>query len=440
MANEIPIDQLTNFGSSLTIEELGSAGPNYQPRRVILLGPALPFQGAEWGFENQVLTTWYPGNGTEATQQMLGPRELPSTWEGKWRRTLMGKLPSIYYDETGAERKIVSPGLLRDILEDIFRAGLRLRVTWNVSGNVVIGNPKDTRNRVDDRYQIVREGRVKAFKTPIERHTDIGWNMEFHWMSRGGRIDKIASVRGDEDLKKISAALEASVIATENETNSKIVSVDKRVRSSANNFTLGQLENVLGTPLLATKAYTRKMQVAVNDIKRVGNIATKLQSAPSAIASTIVDFGRNTSAVSNKYQDELGRQPAEVSTKKPTVSAMLRSTKYFAEQAFAAALNARRGYEIDRSMRRMLVAGANRGEISVRESSSTRAGDIISIYITKTGDTPQKISVAFYKNPDEGAAILRSNRMPLYTPFFRPGTILIIPTLTNKSAQNTNAV
>ena len=97
----IPLDQLFNYGSSLTIEELGPAGPDFQPRKIVLIGPALPFQGAEWGFENQIVTTWYPGNGQEATQQNLGPREMPSAWEGEWKRTLMGKSPSIFIDEGG---------------------------------------------------------------------------------------------------------------------------------------------------------------------------------------------------------------------------------------------------------------------------------------------------------------------------------------------------
>ena len=438
MANTIPIDQLTNFGSSVTIEELDKPSAKSKPRKVILLGPGLPFQGAEWGFENQILTTWYPGNGTEATQQNLGPRELPSNWEGEWKRTLMGKSPCLYVDENGAQQVIVSPYLLRDILEDIARAGLRLRVTWNVSGNTVIGNPND-KNKRSDRYQIVREGRIKSCKTPITRHTDITWNIEYHWMSRGGRIDRIASVREDEDYKKISAALEAAVNVSVEKANSKVVSSKATIRKSANNFTLGQLESFVGG-IASVTDYTRKLQVAIGDVTRFGNLVGTLKSIPSGVATTMVDFARNTSSVSNAFLDGLGREPAEVQTSKTGVSDILRSAKFYAEQHIAAEMVARRGYELDRAVRNALVAGASRGEISVRASSSTRAGDIIAVHITKSGDTPQKVSGLYYSNPDQGAVILRSNRMPLYTPYFRPGSILIIPALTNRASQSTSSV
>ncbi len=121
-------------GSSLTIEETASAGAGFQPRKITLLGPALPFMGAEWGFENNVQTTWYPGNAIEATQQNLGPREMPSNWEGEWKRTLMGRLPTRYVDESGQEHKIVSPHVLREVFEDVARAARQGRPQLRIQG------------------------------------------------------------------------------------------------------------------------------------------------------------------------------------------------------------------------------------------------------------------------------------------------------------------
>lgn len=436
---DVPFDQQFSFGSSLTIEELGPSGPGNKPRKIVLIGPSLPHQGAEWGFENQITTTWYPGNGTEATQQNLGPREMPSAWEGEWKRTLMGKTPSKYSDETGQESIIISPHVLREVFEDIARAGVRLRVTWNVQGTSAIGNPR-AKNAKLERFAIVREGRVKQFRTPITRHTDIKWNVEFHWMSRGGQTDRVASVRGDSDLATASNALQSSILATTSFGNAALVSSIPKLRLSATHFTLGQLENIVGAPLRLVTSMTRKLQSIVSDFKRVGDIVNKIRSTPFAIANTIVDFARNTTAVANAFVDEMGRKPPEQLALKTKVSDVLRATNYFAKVSNAAVLNARQGYELDNKTRQILVSGGNRGALTVRQSASTRAGDIIAIHISKTGDTPQRVSSKYYSNPDQGSVILRSNRLPLYTPSFRPGQILIIPALTNAAAQRTSAV
>jgi len=436
---QIPADQLFAYGSSISVEETGPAGPGYKPRKIVLIGPALPFQGAEWGFENNLITTWYPGNGTEATQQNLGPKETPSAWEGEWKRTLMGKAPSIYVDENGTTNHIVSPHVLREVFEEIARAGVRLRVVWNVQGTSKVGNPRENNTR-NDRFQLVREGRVKSFKTPFDRHTDIRWNIEFEWLGRGGRTDRVTSVREDQDLSKAANALEASVNASVAAANAKIVSLTPKNRLSATRLTLGQLENLASLPTKLVQGYTRKLQSIVSDFKRVGDIVLKLRSQPFSVANTVVDFARNTVAVTNAFVDAMGRKPPEQLSLKAKVSSLLRAAKYFGDTSDTARLNARRGYELDITTRQVLVSGANRGALTVKQSSSTRAGDIVAIHIAKTGDTPQRVSVLYFGNPDQGATILRSNRLPLYTPTFRPGQILIIPALTNAAAQRTSTV
>jgi len=45
----------------------------------------------------------------------------------------------------------------------------------------------------------------------------------------------------------------------------------------------------------------------------------------------------------------------------------------------------------------------------------------------------------YYRVADQGAVILRSNRLPLHTPTFDRGKILIIPALTNAASQGTGA-
>lgn len=434
--------QTINYGSSMTIEELTPAGPNFQLRQLILLGPALPFMGAEWAFENNLQTTWYPGNGVEGTQQVLGPRELPSNWEGAWNRTLMGTSPSIFIDETGTSSEIRNPHVMREIFEDIARAGSRLRVTWAVIGTTVSGRNRGVGNEaltgkgtggtlhnVDVR--ILREGRIKTFRTPIDRHTDIRWSAEFHWVSRGGTSDKAVSTRDDQNLSDAANSLIASTAQTAFRVDEKIKSIKKNIRKSASNISLGQLEQLAGAPTAIVTSYTRQLQQNVSTFKRIGDIAQKLRTQPFSIANATVDFARNTTAIANTFVDQMGRKPPEQLALKSKVSSLLRSANYFWKVSDTAMLNARRGEDLNALLRSVLVSGGNRGTLTVKDSATTRAGDILAIHICKSGDTAQNVSQRFYGGPDHGPDILRANRLPLYTPFFRPGLILIIPTLSN---------
>lgn len=449
------LEPTVGYGSVLTIEELAPSGAGLKPRKVTLTGPSLPHMGAEWAVENNLITTWYPGNGVEATQQVLGPRELPSTWEGEWRRTLMGKHPAILSDASGGESRVVSPHVLREAVEDIARAGVRLRVTWSVRGTEAVGsvtsgqvftgrkNPDGSvrHDRVANPtlrttdVQIVREGRVKTFRTPIDRHTDIRWSIEFHWVSRGGRQDRVSSVKEDDAAENASLALQASINATINATNQAVFASNRNVRKSATRLTLGQLENLAGAPQRLTESLSRQLQQNVNNFKRVGEIGKKFRAQPLAVTNAVVDFARNTLNVANNFRADMSRRPPEAKTNKQKVSALLRAQNTFSRIEEAAALNARKAQELEAAQRKAVVSGAGQGALTVRESASTRAGAIIGIHVCKTGETPQTVSSRYYGNPDQGVAILKANRMPWTTPTFRSGAILVIPAISNATSQ-----
>lgn len=430
----IPSNQFPSYGSSLTIEELTPAGPGFKLRQLILMGPSLPFMGAEWGSELNMHTEYYPGN-PEATQQVLGPRELPSSWEGEWNRTRMGRVPTIYMDEQGATNRIVSPMVLRELFEDIHRSGQRLRVTWAVQGATIIGDPRRGLAHAED-VKMIRVGRIKTFKTPIDRHTDMHWSAEFHWLGRGAQQDKAAAVRSDNNLATAANGLEASVNASIKAANSKIVSSTPANRKSATHFTLGQLEQLASLPTKTAQVYARQLQQNVSAFKRIGDVVQKLRSQPFAASNAVVDFARNTTAISNRFIDDMGQQPPEQRALKAKVSSLLRTNNYFAEIVRAAVLNARRAQDIERQTRQVLLSGANRGALSVKESQTTRAGDVIAIHVCKEGDTPQVVSRKYYQNADHGLDILKANRLPYYTPTFNKGQILIIPALTSALARS----
>lgn len=417
-----------NYGSSLTIEETAAVAGD-KPRRLILVGPALPFMGAEWGFENRVVTEWYPGNAIEATQQTLGPTEMPSSWEGEWRRTMLGRAPSIYFDETGQQNRLVSPHVLRQVFEDIARTGVRLRVTWAVAGVVGVGS-SFSGNFQDVDVQIIREGLVKSFKTPIDRHTDMKWSVQFEWASRGDRQDRVASVRRDQDFAVAADGVEQAVNATAELANAKVRSVTPQNRKSASHFTLGQLEAIANAPLAAVNASLRSLQQNVSSFKRLGDIARQVRGEPFAIANSALAFAQNTVSVAHAFSDAFTRTPVEKLSTKTRASSLARAARYFGAYDESVRTVARRAQELAARARQLRAAQNERGgAVSVSSSSSTRAGDVVAVHVCRQGDTPQQLSVRYYGSPDHGPDILRANRLPTYTPTLRPGQILVIPAL-----------
>lgn len=416
----------------MTIEELTSPTPGGKPRRIVLIGASLPFQGAEWGGDSRLSTTWYPGN-PEASQQVLGPTELPSEWSGEWNRTRMGRAPTIYYDETGTASAIIDPSELWTTLDDFRIASARLRVTWAVRGKSIIG-PSATgpqSREKDESFQVVREGRLKTLRAQVTRATDIKWSATFEWLSRGQKQNRVANVRRDDDLALATSAVEQSITALGEIVNGTIQSAKSTIRKSATNLTLGQLEAIANAPLAAVNRALSKLRYNVNQFKRVANIARKLATTPFSVANSVLDFARNTVGIANQFTNEMGRTPVELQSTKSKVADLVRASKYFGNVSTAMQQTAARAAELERRLRFVLVSGAGRGALSVRESATTRQGDIIAIHVCKAGDTPQKVSVKYYGTPDQSDAILRSNRLPLYTPTFRPGLPLIIPALVN---------
>jgi hypothetical protein len=428
----VPADQLLNIGSTITIEELTASVPGGKPRRIVLVGGALPFMGqADWGGDTKIVTTWYPGNGTEASQQNLGPQEMPSTWTGEWNRTRMGRAPSFFFDQNGSLQKVIDPHLLWGYLDAIRIAGGRLRVTWAVRGNQLLGSSKTGTNQDVD-FAIVREGRIKSLKISPDRLTDFKWSMELHWMSRGGRQDRVADVRRDDNVSLAVTAVSDSINALGDllaqRTQGIIDNLGKHL-GQVGHLSLGQLEAIAAAPLKAVNAMMSKLRYNLNQLARIGNLAKKIATTPAAVANNVIDFARDTVSVSHNFLDSMSRTPFELQANKSKVSDLIRSAKYFGQISDQVQTAAKQGSDLDIRMRQALVAGANRGSLSTKDTP--KQGDILAIHVCKESDTPQRVSSQYYGNPDQGEAILRANRMPLYTPTLRPGLIIIIPVLVN---------
>jgi hypothetical protein len=405
-----------SYSSTLLIEELQPDSGS--PRRVVtLVGPSLPFVGASWGFENEIVTTWYNGNPDEATQQVLVAKELPSSWEGEWNRTLMGKVPAKFQDQDNT-LPIVDPSQLRDILEDIGRQGLRLRVTWVVDGDTP-----------DQRSKIVREGRMKKADFKHTRMQDIAWSIEFAWLGRGRSQDRVVSVRDDSQTAKLAALNADFVNFLAAAKAADFINSNKLTRLSATSVTLGQLEAIANAPNAILTSATRQLTRQLNQFKDAVALGKKFATMPAQLANTTVDFAQNSLAIANRTADLLSRIPAELGSLKAKVGDVMRSASYFGKNTDLARVVARRAYEFDVAVRAQRHTGALRGDLAANQTTA-RASDVLAVHVTKDGDTPQRISMRYFQTPDHAVDILRTNRLPDYLTAFAKGKILIIPNLT----------
>lgn len=410
------------YTSTVVIEEV-NGGNGQSARAVELSGPTLPLQGADWGGSNQLITTWYPGNPDEATQQNLGPREAPTKMNGDWRRTMMSREGAYYTDENGVVNRIINPQDLRDALEDIFRRGRRLRVTWSVVSDS--GDPSQS-------GRLTREGRAKTWKFNHTRMQDIVWEVEFDWVGRAGAVlQKIADTRGKDvasDSTKFLQKLQALQLAAQQDALS---------RQSPLQLNLGDLERIANTPRALTAQFNQQAGQILAQGKQVVSLATTLASQPEHVVHNAVALGQKTVDSVNLMYDQLSRIPCELMTTRRTASGLTVAAEYFGRQSDAAILAAREAQVYAEELKEVAIATSLTGIINA--TRTTRPASVQKLYLTKPGDTPKRVSMKFYNSPDHDIDILRANRLSWYTSAFTPGNILVIPALTSQAGNTGGA-
>lgn len=411
------------YSSALLVEEL-DAPAGKQPRTVTLQGPGLPFQGANWGFTNTLPTKWYPGNGDEATQQVLGPQEMPSSWQGEWCRTMMGLAPSLATDENGLRITVVDPDMLFTLLEGIFRGGARLRVTWSQTSD----NPSS-------RGKKIREGRCASFNGKYTRFQDVAWEASFTWQSRGARVQTVTATRdGSADAASAALSLAMTDLASQIAAAPFIAS-NAAIYKSASTITLGQLEAIANTPARIANRLQQSILQLQHKLQSVVAIAQTLASQPQQVVGAAVNTARNAVAVANQFVDQQGQTPPETLTTKSNVHDLLRSFRYFGQTSDAARASANAAQQLAAQLQARAPTPAGAGTLNP-QSASSQNGDMLAVYVTKDGDTPARLSARFYGGAmDHGVDILQANRLPWYQPTFPTGKVLFIPRL--KAQQRT---
>ena len=409
---------MASYYSEILIEEqLSSSTSGASPRHVYLKDAAMPFQGAPWEGELQLVTTWYNAF-PDATQQVLGPRDPPSQWSGSWNRNRLQTNPPTVTDDQGTTTKVADPHVLMHFLEDMFRGGRQLRVEWHTEQ---VGST----NNVEDK--IVRVGRARKWSFKPATIFDIEWEITFEWAGRGVSTAKASSTRddtvtamSDKYLAAIKALKDANAFA-----------------SNAKNFpstlTLGQLESLAALPSKLTDQISRSSLQLQSELTQIQNIA-KAVGQPFQVSQQSIRHARNVQLLAAANYMSLSAIPVEVLTTQSNAAAMLRAHAQFGAVQDAARAAADAAYVFGQSVRASAATFSPPLTGEHVSDQNPNPQSFLQAYVFKQGDTFQGVSQRFYGTPDHAADILRANRLAWHTVRVPAGTIVLLPRIASTTA------
>lgn len=412
---------MSSYSSSITIQELASDGSTVLSAAT-LLGPGLPLMGAKWGFRNRLVTKWYAGNQDEATQQVMGRQELPSRWNGTWSVNMMSATPSRILDVgagTGG-RDVAQPFQLWQFLEGMFSSGRRLRVTWACEQQPT--GAGDTTAAFQG--SIVREGRCQEFTPSFRTMFDIDWEVEFEWVSRGKSTAKVATPR-DASIGNNTAAYIAAL--------DKIIAANQLNANTQNpsSLTLGQLEALASVPTALANSVSRSMLSLENELSEIVSLGTTTAQQPFQVARLAIDHGQNALAIATENYAQLSALGTETLTTQEDATSVLAAWSNFAQMQDANVAAATAAWQFVQQVRASVPqhAAALQGELGPQATSDPST--ILAIYVTRQGDTLNRVSMRFYGSPDHADDIARCNNLSWHTLVVAPGTILVVPNLSS---------
>lgn len=403
--------------SVIVIEELPS--PGFAGTRLELRGGGLPKIGAAWGGKHTVITRYYSGNPV-ATQQAIGPQEVPSSWEGVWRRNILEVSPATWTDENGISTSVVQPITLMQLLDDIRFRGYPLRVTWATA-------LKEIQTTGDSDVQIIREGRLTDINFPVDRAEDIAWKATFTWYSRGQPAQQRTSLRNassTDSLAGLTISVQEALVRAQALKN-KINPLSQY--GAASNFSLSDLDKLATYPQSLMDDLNNQFNVVLSRISDVSDAVNDALVTPAEVASKALSMANSALAVCNQFMLNMGELPSEYVSTSGDAADVARNAKYLADTADSM------WTVIEQVLDIVQQAAKAKASQSALDGQGARVGDGSGsqdavIYKVKRGDTPISISLFFYQSPDYGGAILQANRLPPYTINLDVGSILVIPT------------
>lgn len=397
-------------------------------KRVLRLrGAGLPKQGAAaWGGKQRLVTTWYPGNGSQATQQVLGPMESQSVFSGVWNTTRLYRSAAIFEPDPGTQIRVVFADLLREIFEDFLRGGNLLQVLWINAEAATFGG-----------RSIQRIGRASDWNFTYTRMDDLEWTVTWEWTSRGLGQQKVTQFRDDATNQSNIAGLQLSLIAADEAVNKTKIQLSKRtIPKSANKFTLEQLGAILDAPGKLMKDFSQTMNRISNRIKTLGDLINKAKGLPFELATQVIDACTTAVQASNHFRDAITRTPPEKYTTQQSLASLTRAAAYTKGGIDAADEIAKKMYETQAAIRVNVdvrrTSGLNGKALPPRANvPSILNGTKLQVqtYLVRKGDTLTGISQKFYGVIEGAYGIAFSNGLPLKMIAPPTGKVLIIPPL-----------
>lgn len=411
------------LSSSVLIEEVVAA-PGKRRRAMLLRGSGQPYAGAGWGSLLAITTTWYPGNGDEADQQVLGPQEPPSAWTGGWHRTLLSSTPILLQEDDGHQPRTTAPMDLVNFFEAIQRSGRKLRVTWSseqAPSSRESGIGKTLGSAAD--VQIVREGRCKSFLYRFSTLHDVEWSMEWEWLGRGKSTQRVTDTRSGV-IAQFGAAYESKLQAIVN-----AAAAASLAKLTPHALTLGQIGALANLPSTIANRVGRSFAQLQSSLGQITGIAKSISSQPGAISNMAISHARNSRAQALSIYRSFSSQGVETLSKKGDVRSQLRAHQTFGAIQDSSLLGARAAQEFEVQVR-VTVAQAQEwlgGERA--KSQAPSPGSILAVVTAKDSETPQSISQRWYGTPDHAVDILKANGLSWYLAVFAKGQRIVIPVL-----------
>lgn len=421
------------YGSSITIEEVtGSRGWS-----VTLLGAGLPHQGAAWGLKNRIPTDFYPGNFTQGTQQVIGPKEAPSHWTGVWKRTLLLRSPATI-TPGGQPTHTATPWTLADFLEQLALGGARLRVTWTQTKTELIPGASPGSTFLTNgpfTYQKVREGRVAELTYTPMTGDDIKWDLSWTWVGRGASMQKAVSTR-DGDSAANSAQVQSALTDAINLTGTLApqAASNPLLPLSASPDTLGEYEQISPDFLLLSTGLNESLFTLQVGFGQTSDVGDSLDTDPSQINNSVLNLSVDTIGTVNLFTDQVGQMPFEILSTSDLAGDVAFAAGVAVDQVTQAWLVREAAQKAATKARLLASMNPGGGVKGVQQTSSTGPGQVLKVYRTRQGDTPQRVARKFYGNADRALDLMQANHLPLGQPSFPPGTVLMVPVLRSSAS------
>lgn len=385
--------------SSLILEELSG-----RRRKLTLVGPGLPLRGAAWSGEQRLVTEFYPGN-TEATQQVLGPVEIPSDWEGVWNSTRLVSAPQSL-SEAGAEVQIVRAFPLYETFEDFVRSGSLLRVTWTA----------------DQGRKILREGRVGPYSFKVDRADDIRWSAQFVWVGRGGSVTKVAP-RDESVEAAMRATLQALTDLQSALAGAAVRTLLPDVPTSLPRFGLDDLQAIADTPSALLSGLTNSVSTLTGKVSRTVAILEQFKELPNQLRSQAALAASDTRITAKSVTTRISRLPSESwAASGVSVGRSLRLMQLGIKARRTATVVESRALAVESSARH-----AQTNNPAGRRANNADSEDALAVHLVTQGQTFASIALKYYGDAGLGGTIAKANGYPRHAVTPRLGARLLIP-------------